>query len=173
VILTVRDSPDAWVKSVSETIATAGKLMKRRPMKWIVPGFANIDYNIWKRSGNILFDANGDIDKASASKAYQEWIEQVKAEIPPQQLLVHNAKQGWPPLCDFLNLQGDKCPSNRGEKYPHVNDSAGMKRNFAILGFIVEYFDLFVGFLLGVILTAFLNYLRKRNMAQSVKSKSN
>ena len=33
---------------------------------------------------------------------FNEWVEQVKAEIPAERLLVFEVKQGWGPLCQFL-----------------------------------------------------------------------
>ena len=45
-------------------------------------------------------------DDASLVKLYNDWIEYVKITVPKDQLLIFNVKQGWRPLCDFLNLPG-------------------------------------------------------------------
>ena len=33
---------------------------------------------------------------------FTDWVDQVKAEIPADRLLVFEVKQGWGPLCQFL-----------------------------------------------------------------------
>ena len=33
---------------------------------------------------------------------FNDWVDQVKAEIPAERLLVFEVKQGWGPLCQFL-----------------------------------------------------------------------
>jgi hypothetical protein len=43
-------------------------------------------------------------------------IESVKADVPPENLLVFNVKEGWDPLCNFLNAPVPNKP------FPHLND---------------------------------------------------
>ena len=145
--------------------------MTRRPLNWLLPGFETIDYNIWHKSGNILFDSIRKMDKATAMVAYVNWIEQVKSNVPPQQLLVHNAKEGWPPICRFLELEGDSCPSNRGEKYPHVNEGAEMKKTFSTMKTITDWFDSILGAVIGIVIISILNTFRKSK--SSVEKKDN
>jgi len=45
-------------------------------------------------------------DDTSLVKLYNDWIEYVKRTVPKDQLLIFNVKQGWKPLCDFLDLPG-------------------------------------------------------------------
>jgi hypothetical protein len=164
VILSVRDSPEIWAKSVSETIGTAGKIFSRRPFTFAVPGFDTINEHLWK-GVNVMFDGAGNMDIPSAVAGYDAWIKEVKENVPPAQLLVHNAKEGWPPLCAFLGLEGADCPAHRGESYPWVNESEEMKRKFAIFATVAECFDfgagVFVGMLLMYLASHFL--LRKNN----------
>ena len=35
-------------------------------------------------------------------KKYREHNERMKTAVPPDQLLVYNVKQGWEPICKFL-----------------------------------------------------------------------
>ena len=49
---------------------------------------------------------------------FNQHIEEVTATIAPERLLVFEAKQGWGPLCEFLEV-----PVPDGE-FPHVNDTA-------------------------------------------------
>jgi hypothetical protein len=50
-------------------------------------------------------------------QAYLEHIEKIKALVPPEKLLVFNVKEGWAPLCEFLDLPVPETP------FPRVNDS--------------------------------------------------
>ena len=36
------------------------------------------------------------------ARFFNDWVDQVKAEIPAERLLVFEVKQGWGPLCQFL-----------------------------------------------------------------------
>ena len=54
-------------------------------------------------------------------------MQDVKDTVPKEQLLVHHARDGWEPLCDFLRVPIPDFP------YPNVNDSAAMKRQFKIM----------------------------------------
>ena len=37
-----------------------------------------------------------------SARFFNDWVDQVKAEIPAERLLVFEVKQGWAPLCQFL-----------------------------------------------------------------------
>ena len=52
---------------------------------------------------------------------FNEWVEQVKAEIPAERLLVFEVKQGWGPLCEFLGVPVPE------EPFPNVNDTKSMQ----------------------------------------------
>ena len=52
-------------------------------------------------------------------------IEDVKAEVPPEKLLIFKADQGWKPLCDFLGVPIPAQP------FPNVNDRAQIKKVIA------------------------------------------
>jgi len=60
-----------------------------------------------------------DYSQAGMEKCYSDWLEHVKTTVPKDRLLVHNAKEGWKPICDFLGKPVPDCP------YPRVNDTAG------------------------------------------------
>jgi sulfotransferase family protein len=44
------------------------------------------------------------LDEAGLSAAFTAHCEAVKAAIPASQLLVYQVRQGWEPLCAFLDL---------------------------------------------------------------------
>ena len=51
---------------------------------------------------------------------YHKWVEEVKAHVPPERLLIFEAKDGWAPLCKFLNVP------EPDEPYPRTNDTQQM-----------------------------------------------
>ena len=53
---------------------------------------------------------------------FNEWVENVKKTVPNEKLLVFNVKEGWEPLCQFLNLSIPKTP------FPNTNDTQMLKR---------------------------------------------
>jgi hypothetical protein len=50
-----------------------------------------------------IFGAIEDGPVASAM-FFNQWMEDVKATVPEGRLLVFEAKQGWKPLCQFLDI---------------------------------------------------------------------
>jgi len=52
--------------------------------------------------------------KGEAQKIFEQYIEDVKAYVPNDRLLVYNVSEGWEPLCNFLDLP---MPN---EKFPHL-----------------------------------------------------
>lgn len=106
VILSTR-SPESWYKSISETIlATVWA-----PDKWPAPAveWFKMVTKVLERSLGTAKDRDGII---AAFKAHEA---AVKAAIPADRLLVHTAKDGWEPLCDFLGVPVPDTP------YPRTN----------------------------------------------------
>ena len=120
VILTVRDA-DSWYRSVSETIYPLSRLM---PPIWL--GWLSERARQMRR---LFFDAVWDgvfhgrfEDKAHATRIFNEHIEAVKREVRPERLLVFDVREGWAPLCEFLEI-----PDIPDEPFPHVNEGAVLK----------------------------------------------
>ena len=40
----------------------------------------------------------------AAEAFFNQWVKEVKSEVPKESLLVFEAKDGWKPLCKFLGL---------------------------------------------------------------------
>ena len=94
-ILTVR-SPESWAASFSETIYTllAGKDQAPPHMQaWLDMAAAVI-----AKSGFVAGMSLPDL-----AKAFTAHNDAVKAAIAPHKLLVYEVKQGWEPLCAFLD----------------------------------------------------------------------
>ncbi len=84
--------------------------------------------------------------RPDATKLYYEWVASVKRTVPPERLLVFDVKEGWEPLCKFLDVP---VPD---EPFPRVNDKAKMKLTH--LGLRVVAWSLFV--ILPIILSLLL-----------------
>jgi hypothetical protein len=122
VILTVRD-PEKWYKSCSDTIAkdmppVATAIMsvvslvnpKLRKMMGV---FRFAKKTVWKRFFQDRFHS----DKEFAMKVFTDFNEEVKKFVPADKLLVFEVKDGWAPLCKFLNKAVPL------ESFPKVNDT--------------------------------------------------
>ncbi|MCB1433783.1 MAG: hypothetical protein KDK75_15235 [Alphaproteobacteria bacterium] len=59
------------------------------------------------------------------SAEYNRHIEEVKATVPADRLLVFTVDQGWDPLCRFLGVPVPDTP------FPNVNDRAEIKKVIA------------------------------------------
>ena len=119
VILTVR-SDESWWKSARATIIEMSKVTplwarKLLPMPRMVREI--VDDNIW----NPIFDGR-QFEEDHARKIFRDHIEEVKATIPAERLLVFECKQGWEPLCAFLGKPVPETP------FPHVNDTADFRK---------------------------------------------
>ena len=76
---------------------------------------------------------------------YKNWVSHVKNTVPPEKLLIFESKQGWAPLCNFLDIPIPE------EPYPRVNDSGAKQTHFVK----VQYLAAFVVLVLPI-LSAFL-----------------
>ena len=65
---------------------------------------------------------------------YNEWVKDVKTSVAKEKLLVFSVKQGWEPLCHFLDLPVPNIP------FPKTNDSYMMKKMLQrrkVMGYVV------------------------------------
>ena len=122
VVLTVRD-PERRYASVMDTIY---KIQLRPPfLLWFIPPMLRFirmaDATTWHR----LFP-DGLADRAYAIEQFEAHIAEVKQFVPAEKLLVFSVKEGWQPLCAFLDVPVPDTP------FPHVNDRAEMKRRIQL-----------------------------------------
>ena len=61
--------------------------------------------------------------KSESAKFAEQWEKTIKKVVPKDRLLVFEVKQGWKPLCQFLDLPEPTVP------FPRANDRAEMIRN--------------------------------------------
>ena len=67
-------------------------------------------------------------DPHAARAIFRQHVEDVKATVPPERLLVFHVREGWGPLCEFLGV-----PVPEDRPFPHVNERAAMKRFLLVL----------------------------------------
>jgi len=153
VLLNVRD-PDKWYQSVRDSILKVSLDLTSWPCSWFAFLMGDDVQIVWDLSEAVPSSSSSGLGLFSAVMAgrdtalefYNDHVEEVKNHVPEDQLLVFNVKQGWEPLCKFLDLPIPDCP------FPRVNDTE------AILsaGRIIMYFSwLFVVFIpLGMLLAS-------------------
>jgi Sulfotransferase domain len=128
VLLSVRDA-ESWVRSMQNTInqiAFGNSLMHH--LSWaqyaIDPVYAAwIDLMLemmWSERG-AMAGTEGDPDKMAVKM--EEWNQAVIDTVPSERLLVWNPKDGWEPLCEFLDAPVPEFP------LPHVNDTENFQKN--------------------------------------------
>ncbi len=111
VILTVRE-PDSWRRSIMTTFYQAQRAFVVRITR-VIPTLhqflAAMDTTLWQ---GIFQDRLE--DKQHAIQIFKNHVEEVKRVVTEERLLVFDARQGWEPLCSFLNV-----PVPVGQPYPH------------------------------------------------------
>jgi len=129
VILTVRE-PERWYESARKTIYAASQARTASSsarllyglLGWLKPdaarGFRTVQETVWEGTLGGKFE-----DRAAAIRLFEEHNHEVAATVAPERLLVFDVKQGWEPLCNFLDV-----PVPTGEPFPHVNDAADFSR---------------------------------------------
>lgn len=116
-ILTDR-SPESWVQSFSETIYKLLAERDRGPK----------EMQAWLDMCSDVIAETGfpkGLDAAGLKQAFTAHNVAVKAAIPAQQLLVYQVKDGWDPLCRFLDVPVPAEPfsrtNDRGEFWDRVS----------------------------------------------------
>mmetsp|Transcript_19010 Transcript_19010/g.36653 ORF Transcript_19010/g.36653 Transcript_19010/m.36653 type:complete len:253 (-) Transcript_19010:328-1086(-) len=142
VVLTVRDS-ESWYKSAINTIwhpwayewsplilsTPPGRQMKNLRDVYVA--------RILKKSVHEVKAAGGPVeirDKSRMVQCFDEHIKEVKAHVPPGDLLVFQVKDGWEPLCAFL---GKPVPST---PFPNVNNVNDFWRQVKVVNTVVGIF---------------------------------
>lgn len=114
VVHNLRD-PERWYQSAYETIyqfhRTAPQWVQR-VLKPLGRRMEMVDLLLWKG----LFDGRFD-NRQHAIDVFNRHTEEVIRTVPPDRLLVYDVREGWEPLCAFLELPVPDTP------FPHVNDS--------------------------------------------------
>lgn len=125
VILTLHPKGAAvWYESTMDSIYFTEISWQFAVLKFATPfgrKFGDMAHKlVWQRAHRGTMN-----DRAKALAHYQAHIDEVKATIPADRLLVFSVDQGWEPLCRFL---GVPVPA---EEFPNVNDRAEVKKGIA------------------------------------------
>ena len=127
VILGMRDA-GSWYDSASTTIY---KMSQNFPkwIRFILPRadkiFKMIDKTVFGQPFSYQFE-----DREFAMRVFNDHVEAAKKSIPDEKLLMHSAKDGWEPLCAFLDVPVPE------EPYPWVNDSKEFARRLLFIKFL-------------------------------------
>jgi hypothetical protein len=121
VLLSARDG-EAWAKSMRATIYEAlyGETLvglmaaARRKVDPLWDELTDTLQEMWRRTELM---PSKDVTDAEMAAACERYTEEVKATVPAERLLVWSPKDGWEPLCAFLELPVPDAP------FPRVNDS--------------------------------------------------
>lgn len=123
VLHTVRD-PERWYDSTASTIFrspefVAGWLRRFTPAGYPVEVAIRM---VW----DGIFDGRF-ADRDHAIAVYEAWTQDVIDTVPADRLLVFEVRDGWEPLCEFLDVP---VPD---EPFPNVNDKAMILRRFRLI----------------------------------------
>jgi hypothetical protein len=121
VLLSIRD-PERWYASAMNTIYRIRQTPLLNWMRYFIPRIrrfiAMLDAIVWEGTFHGRF-----ADKQYAIAVFDQHIAEVKRVVPPERLLVYDVKEGWEPLCRFLDVP---VPADR--PFPHTNDTAGFQQ---------------------------------------------
>jgi sulfotransferase family protein len=132
VILTVRD-PHRWYASFQNLISNApgqnpadnvpdaihpviDAMTRLRP---VIARIGQSTFGGDWRSGPDL------PDEEQAVQVFRRHVTTVRESLPADRLLIFDVREGWQPLCRFLNVEPPT-----GEPFPHLNDSEAMQTMF-------------------------------------------
>lgn len=135
-ILTVRENSEVWfrswetlTKSITQPLRYGYFLTRVRKLgyyiRWL---FANVNNDSTYLTHPFPLP---DQNKERAIKSYEEHNRRVREIIPSELLLEYNVKQGWGPLCKFLEIE--ECPTG---PFPRTNSSHSVQVQ-AISSFVV------------------------------------
>lgn len=119
IILSVRN-PQNWHKSIMNTLYQRSRKFARftRIVPAVYQFLSGLEKVVWEGVFHNKLE-----DKAHAIEVFKEHIEEVKRVVTEDRLLIFEARQGWKPLCDFLNV-----PVPTDKPYPHKNKGKVVRR---------------------------------------------
>jgi len=120
VILTIRDDK-SWIKSWN---VLNNQILKSFTFR-ILAKIPGTSFKLQKDIHNkMILGVNGAFEGASTDaermEKFNEWNDSVINFVPKDRLLVYEVKQGWEPLCKFLNVDIPDIP------FPYKNKTKNM-----------------------------------------------
>ncbi len=136
VLLSVRD-PERWYESTRNTIYELSKIIAGSWLSRVIFAFVGLFvpgvFEIGRMDNEIIWQGTFDgkfEDKRHAIEVFNRHNEEVRRRVPREQLLVYEAKEGWGPLCEFLDVEEPDQP------FPRLNDAAEMRRRILAVRFL-------------------------------------
>ena len=124
VILTVRDA-ESWVKSWNVLNNQILKSFTFRFLAKIPRTSFKLQKDIHKK---MILGLDGAFEGAKSDeermKKFNEWNKSVIEYVPKDRLLVFQVKEGWDPLCKFLNIENPDIPffyKNKTKNMGHMS----------------------------------------------------
>ena len=144
-ILHVRSSDEAWFKSFSSSI---GLDFERGT--WRARIYRFLTFSIyWLHPHHRLCDQMGEYWREEyggiGPRMHSVHNARMKEQLPKEKLLVYDVKEGWGPLCAFLDVPVPEIP------FPRVNDAKQMQRIYLFLHVYGAAMWLLYGALAGAI----------------------
>lgn len=163
VVLTVRDRTK-WARSWL-TVSSTAYVIEMRPFKWIKALRRLQPFN---REVMVNVPTNGHPELyqhvPTLEAGYDAWVDFVISTVPAERLLVFDVRQGWGPLCRFL----DRPVPVPQMPYPHINDRAVVDATVRVFLLITWIWPiLFALPLLG--LWVFIRWIVRRRVENSQK----
>ena len=121
-ILTVRE-PTSWYKSMS-TLFEGRKLLDQLSTVIFLSLLGKSRTKEFMDESLKEISNHHKLGEDESVKYFNDWTKQVKENVPEERLLVFNVKEGWKPLCDFLNLPIPE------EDFPRVNSSVELFQRY-------------------------------------------
>ena len=127
VLLTERD-PVRWYESVRDSIMKVNNIQISWPQSFLsrVLGLyeeTRLPYDISQHSSSpnkrAMYEAVA-AGQETAVRFYEDHVAEVRRLVPASQLLCFQVREGWQPLCEFLNVPQPSVP------FPRVNDTSTM-----------------------------------------------
>lgn len=118
VVLGLRKSPEAWLRSYKETIGTV-----RYNYIWYWSAFP-LPPTRWLWEFGLFWEKHNQeryYTPVPSVDTYLRHNDYIRKVVPKDRLIEFEPSQGWEPLCEFL---GQSVPDS---PYPHLNDTKQMQ----------------------------------------------
>ena len=136
ILLSVRD-PERWYESTRNTIYELSKIIAGSWLSRVIFAFVGLFvpgvFEIGRMDNEIIWQGTFDgkfEDKRHAIEVFNRHNEEVRRRVPREHLLVYEVREGWGPLCEFLDVEEPDQP------FPRLNDAAEMRRRILAVRFL-------------------------------------
>jgi len=122
-ILTVHDSAEQWAESYQGSVGPHFSALQSRPFSFLKV-FQQFTPHLQRMVEDITDGKieNHPWDTKALVDGYSKHVQEVLTTVPEDRLLMYNVKEGWAPLCRFLEVA--QCPEI---PFPSSNDKRAMQ----------------------------------------------